>query len=277
VGVIVLHGSDNEITHNEIADFRYTAVSVGWIWGYSHSPSKRNLVAWNHLHHLGWGELSDMGGVYTLGASEGTIIHNNVIHHVYSFDYGGWGLYTDEGSFQIVMENNLVYACKNAGFHQHYGRENIIRNNIFALNKLSHLQLTRPEEHLSLSFTNNIIYSRSGMIYMSMGDDQWLLAQAAIDSNCYWDERTKAPDFHGFTFADWQKSGRDKHSIVANPLFVNPDALDFRFRNLSVANKIKFKPFDYTKAGIYGDESRLNKARLSPEILEEFDRKCPLY
>ena len=269
VGVIIFHGSDNEITHNEIADFRYSGVSVGWVWGYAPSPSKRNKIEFNHIHHLGWGDLCDMGGVYTLGASEGTTVSNNVIHHIYSFRYGGWGLYTDEGSYQVTMENNLVYACKDAGFHQHYGKENLIRNNIFAFNFRTEVMITRPEEHLSLLFTNNIVYFDKGVLYQG----NWLKTRATIDNNCYWDTRTKNTKIHGDLFlADWQKQGYDKHSIIADPLFVDPQRFDFRFKNNAVSKKIKFKPFDYSKAGVYGNEEWIKKAQMGAELEEKFDQ-----
>jgi len=267
VGIIIFHASDNKLTHNEISNLRYSGISAGWIWGYAYSPSKRNKIEFNHIHHLGWGELCDMGGVYTLGASEGTTVSNNVIHHVYSFDYGGWGLYTDEGSYGIIEENNLVYACKNSGFHQHYGKENIIRNNIFAFNIRSQLQATRIEEHRSVSFTNNIIYFDKGTLLSS----NWHKFNLLSDYNCYWDTRSKDMRFADMSFTEWQKSGKDIHSVIADPMFVNPAEYNFRFKNQSVVRKIKFVPFDYSQAGVYGTDEWKRLAELDPELLLKFD------
>jgi parallel beta-helix repeat protein len=267
VGVILFNASDSRISHNEIADFRYSGVSVGWVWGYAFSPSKRNTVAFNHIHHLGWGELCDMGGVYCLGGSEGTTINNNVIHHVSSFDYGGWGLYTDEGSTGIVLENNLVYNCKIAGFHQHYGKENFIRNNIFYNQVKNQLQASRVEDHLSFSFNNNIISYNSG----NLVTDTWIKVKIKSDYNCYWDTRTKDIRFSRLSFKEWQKSGNDHHSVIADPGFVDPARLDFHFKNTSLIRKIGFKPFDYSQAGVYGTDDWKKTAAFDPATAKEFD------
>jgi len=269
VGIILFNASDCKLTHNEIANLRYSGISAGWVWGYAPSPSKRNTIEFNHIHHLGWGELCDMGGVYTLGASEGTTVSNNVVHHIYSFDYGGWGLYTDEGSYGIVEENNLVYACKNSGFHQHYGKENIIRNNIFALNIRGQLQATRIEQHRSITFTNNIVYFNKG----SLNVNNWSKFNLFTDYNCYWDTRTKDIRFTDKSFSEWQKSGKDIHSVIADPMFVNPDSFDFHFKNQSVIKKIKFVPFDYSKAGVYGSEEWKKLALFDPDLAGKFDER----
>jgi len=268
VGVTIFNASDNQITHNEIADFRYSGVSVGWVWGYTFSPSKRNKIEFNHIHHLGWGELCDMGGVYCLGSSEGTTVSNNVVHHVYSYDYGGWGLYTDEGSTGIVMENNLVYNCKSSGFHQHYGKENLIRNNIFANNMKAQLQATRIEDHLSFTFTNNIICFSGGNLLAS----NWDKIKVKSDKNCYWDVRSKGIRFKEQSFAEWQKSGKDVHSVIADPGFVSPSGFDFRIKNKAVLRKIGFKEFDYSQAGVYGLPEWKKLAEFDPSAAARFEQ-----
>lgn len=268
VGVAIFNSSDNKVTHNEISDLLYSGVSVGWVWGYGKSYAVNNEIAYNNIHHIGWGELSDMGAVYTLGISPGTRIHNNVIHHIYSYDYGGWGLYTDEGSTGVVMENNLVYGCKSGGFHQHYGEKNSIRNNIFAFNHHQQLQFTRVEEHQSFSFTSNIILMDHG-VYLS---GPWDEANIDMDYNCYWDLRNNMPP--KFLDNDWNtwKGIKDKHSIIQDPAFKDPYRLDFHFKNQKAIRKIRFKPFDYEKAGVYGSNEWIQKARLPKEREDEFDR-----
>jgi hypothetical protein len=275
-GVTILHGSDNEISHNEIADFRYSGVNVGWSWGYNKGHAKRNKITFNHIHHLGWGEMSDMGGIYTLDESDGSLVANNLVHHMYSFNYGVWGLYADEGSIGYIFENNLVYSIFDEGFTQHLGKDNIIRNNIFANNFTGQIQFQHKEKHLSYTFTNNIIFQDRGKFFISWqkeGDPPTLLdAIVAYDNNCYWDTRTKSPEFCTLSFAEWRKLGRDKHSIIADPLFVDPAKFDFHFRNTSVIKKIGFKPFDYTKAGVYGSKEWEEKAKLPDEMLKQFDK-----
>ncbi|MGI8637174.1 MAG: right-handed parallel beta-helix repeat-containing protein, partial [Segetibacter sp.] len=158
VAVLLMHSRNNDIVHNHIHHGYYTGVSAGWEWGHQKSISRDNIIAYNYIHHIGQGLLSDMGAVYTLGVSPGTKILNNLIHDVDSHNYGGWGIYNDEGSTHILVENNIVYNTKFAGYNIHYAKEITVRNNIFALGRLQQINRTRVEPHQSLYFVNNIVY-----------------------------------------------------------------------------------------------------------------------
>jgi hypothetical protein len=249
-GVFIQQSSNNEVTHNEICDLYYTGVSVGWSWGYAPSTAHDNKIEFNHIHHLGWGKLSDMGGIYTLGISPGTTLKNNLIHDVLAFTYGGWGLYTDEGSSGITLENNIVYRVKDACFHQHYGKENVVRNNILAYSFTGGQVLrSRDEDHQSYVFDHNIVYfDRADLTAGSWSKGSW-----PFDYNCYFDAAGRPITFPGgLTFAQWQAKGQDQHSVIANPQFVDPQHGDFTLKPDSPALKLGFKPIDAAEIGLSG-------------------------
>ncbi|MER3501778.1 MAG: hypothetical protein C4295_09995 [Candidatus Fervidibacterota bacterium] len=250
VGIWIGQSYNNRIAHCEIADFYYTGISIGWTWGYGRSLAGGNIVEFNHVHHIGKRSdgdgpiLSDMGGIYTLGIQQGTVIRNNLWHDIAGWRYGGWGIYFDEGSTGIVAENNIVYNTTHGGFHQHYGRENIVRNNIFAYGRDWQIQVSRPEPHLRFRFIGNIVIGRS---------EQWLAGgidfNFEFDRNLYYREGGGPIRFGNLSWEEWQAKGMDKHSLIADPQFVAPEKGDFRLQPTSPAFQLGFKPFDLSKVG----------------------------
>ena len=264
VGAWIGRSSYNTLSHNEICDFRYTGISVGWSWGYDESSAHHNIIEFNHVHNIAKGQLSDTGGIYTLGVSPGTVIRNNIFHDVISSAKvsGGWGIYFDEGSTGILAENNLVYNTRTGTLHQHYGRDNRVVNNIFAFSHNGQLIRSREEEHNSFFFEGNIVYYNNNALLGST----WKYGNFKLDHNLYW---TTMPDvvelgevdFSGRSWEEWRAEGHDVNSILADPGFENAEAGDFRLKADSPAVAAGFKPIDYSQAGLYGDPAWVEKPR----------------
>ena len=53
VGIWVAQSSGNRISHNDIHDFYYTGISIGWNWGLEPNRTSNNVIEFNHVHDLG--------------------------------------------------------------------------------------------------------------------------------------------------------------------------------------------------------------------------------
>lgn len=247
-GIVYAHVSDSKVLNCEIHDFYYTGISVGLTWGYGGSVAQRNEIAFNRIYDLGKGVMSDMGGVYTLGTSFGTRVHHNVVHDVWSYSYGGWGLYTDEGSEGVTMDHNVCWNTTDGGFHQHYGVGCEIRNNIFAWNrKLGAVRVERQVVNdipSSLHFVGNIVVVRDGPL---VGDGA--RGVGGIWASNLWYDYSGHPVLDGLGWNGWAACGKEVGGVYADPQFEDPMQNDFRLRPTSPALALGFEPWDYNAAG----------------------------
>lgn len=251
IGIFCQNACDNIIAYNHIHHVKYTGISCGWVWGYSENVSKNNIIEYNHIHDIGYSELSDMGGIYTLGVQPGTVVRGNHIHDIKDKHYGGWCIYPDEGSSHIIIENNICYNAKCESFHQHYGRENIVRNNIFVSGENSTVRLTRLEEHQSFTFTRNILVTMGPPIY-SLRDihDKEIISESNLFYSYNGDLKFKTDSCPDIDMDEWKKTGNDRFTIIADPKFKDISNYDFTLLEDSPAFNIGFIPISAKDAGI---------------------------
>lgn len=253
IGILLTHAIDCNLTNNEIHDGWYTGISVGWNWGYSDNSTNNIKICDNLIYDIGNGWLSDMGAIYTLGIQPDTVISGNVIYNVGCdegrYGYGGWGIYLDEGSSGMLVENNLVYDCSSQTFHQHYGKENIVRNNIFAFGGDGAFRITRNEEHNSLTLTNNIFVTDNATMYALTTEKDWFVD----DSNTYWDYKHGGNVYSGDSMGFFERKsmvimtlrGYYNNAVFADPMFKDPENRDFTLALNSPALEAGFTPFEY--------------------------------
>lgn len=253
IGILLTHAYDCDLSNNEIHDGWYTGVSVGWRWGYAEHPTDKIRICNNLIYNIGNAWLSDMGGIYTLGVQPGTVISGNEIYNVGcdegAYGYGGWGIYLDEGSSFMTIENNLVYDCSSQTFHQHYGQDNIVRNNIFAFGGEGAFRITRNEEHNSLTLSNNIFVTDNATMYALTTGMDWFVD----DSNLYWDYKHDGNVFSGDSMSLFERKnipamigrGYYNNGVFNDPLFKDAANRDFTLATNSPALDAGFVPWEY--------------------------------
>lgn len=243
-GILICHANNNEISENEIYNIGYSGISAGFVWGYGKSNTYGNIIRKNHIHHIG-GKISDLGGVYLLGKQEGTIVAENRIHDIYCATYNGCGIYLDEGTSYVIVENNVVYGTQTTCLSQHYGSYNLVRNNIFfSYGDSVCTDIGRHELHDCILYENNILITNGTAIY---NEPEYNIISTS--KNILWDITSKSPKVRRvwnrkyFEFEEWQTVfHQDMGSVVADPMFKDVLRFDFTLAENSPAKEVGFKP-----------------------------------
>jgi hypothetical protein len=247
VGVFVGDNAECQIIHNHIHDVYYTGISVGSVQDFGPSQARGNVVEYNHIHHIGQGVMSDLAGIYTC-STPNSRIRFNVIHDVSRRDYGGWGIYPDEGSYDLLIQKNLVYRCQDAALFAHHNRTITAENNIFAFSPRAQVE-RGGVGGFELTCRRNLFFFKEGKAVGDYGSEKTGRDVCKFDDNLYWNAAGQEVLFGDKTLAQWQAIGQDKNSRVADPLFADPENGDFRLRDGSPAPQLGFEPWDFSQVG----------------------------
>jgi hypothetical protein len=297
-------GHDNLYTHNDIYDGYHGGIHICSLTcppGSKNSHGAYNNVAsFNHVYNLGQGILSDIGGIYfnTDPTATGNQVLNNKVHDISDDSaldidgYAGQGIYLDDSTANMLVQNNLVYRASSSINAQTCGPQtpgtpNNFVNNIFAYGRLGMKQegCAPPANGvLQFNFTNNLVYFDRGRVeYGALacnGSNCPQVQMYAHNMYCYVPGTGCAPPANIFyttnstgkygtgqsfpTFAAWQSAtGEDAGSLIQDPGFAHPAYPDDDY-NLKESPGVGFVVFDPNEAG------RLNPVIPSPQVEATF-------
>jgi hypothetical protein len=164
-------GHDNLYTHNDVYDGYHGAIAIAELSannppnGVNGSPpigNGNNTISFNHVYNLLQG-LMDDGSAIRIDAGNavftaaGNKILNNKIHDVSDASaffggtqgYGGDGIYLDNSTGLVDVENNLVYRVSDTAVYSPHGpalehQANKVNNNILAFARQAMIGVNDP-------------------------------------------------------------------------------------------------------------------------------------
>lgn len=254
------HIHDTVLETSDHGPFNAWGRDRAWCLAQSHGPytSDRSIDAWDVL----------------VDAMEPVIVRNNLFR-----EKSGWGIDLDDGASNYKIYNNLCLG--GVSFKWREGAYREVYNNIWYLSRVA------PCFHVGNNYNHDRYYNN--ITVMERPEVQWpegwpwwpqmfhsVIAPPAVgpwfdevDRNVFWIE---GGEFQAvvdqlrseggrrnpqrYNLADWQELGWDKQSVFADPLFADPDKLDFRVRSESPALKLGFVNFEMGGWGLTADFPR---------------------
>ncbi|MDO6597929.1 right-handed parallel beta-helix repeat-containing protein [Oceanihabitans sp. 2_MG-2023] len=223
--------------------------------------SRNNIIEYNEIHNV-MNKLGDGNGIYIRAAGAGNIIRRNYVHHLEAKTGKQSAIRTDGGQMDVLISENLIYKCRSQGMTLKLN--NRFENNIIADIIPPGGTYLKLVEGPSNGATNkkNIFYSTTESVTFLtepkagkglVGEDSRGRVPARIkdvdsDYNIYFckadnsiaEERLKKS----------QTNGVDYNSKAVDPMFVDPENGDFRFKPNSPAIKMNILPIDLSKIGL---------------------------
>ncbi len=127
-GILSTYVDHAVIAHNEVSDLAYDGIDVGWGWGandaggsqdyrnrglYDYQPvyatptTLKNTAITDNLVHGTKKVFHDGGSIYNLSANPGAVVSGNYVYD----NRHTVGLYLDEGSRYVTLQNNVLQDC----------------------------------------------------------------------------------------------------------------------------------------------------------------------
>ena len=276
---------DNIISHNLIHDMPHAGIAT--VLGFG-----RNIIEYNALRHLCL-EMADTGGFYSNrwfviegdeALGEGQVIRYNLVEDMVgcgAYDappqrvggttaggriwtpYYTWGIYFDNSPMHVTVYGNIIVGNMLGGVGMPVAdpKDNLIENNILADSRVQYL-IMNTNNAAGNRIVRNVFYRNDpngawAMLFHGWNDN----AVAESDYNLFYASDGAEPVIGasglttGQSFEQWRAQGFEAHSLLADPLFVDPHNGDFRLRPESPALGLGFQPIPVNEIGLPDPDS----------------------
>ncbi|QDU89849.1 hypothetical protein Pla175_32450 [Pirellulimonas nuda] len=229
--------------------------------------TRGNQIELNEIHHV-MQQLGDGNAIYVRGAGPGNVIRRNYVHHMVAPMIMQCAIRTDGGQTDTLIAENLIYKCVSQGIMLKLNNrcENNIVADIIAPPRGYYLAV-REGPMTGAVIKQNIFYSSgTECVFIdelppagrSASEDRRgrglaRSKDADTDYNLYF--CAADPQLGEAMLAKQRADGVDQHSLAVDPLFVDPESGDFRFKPGSPALGLGIKPIDWSRCGLLKSEN----------------------
>ncbi|MCE5328709.1 MAG: right-handed parallel beta-helix repeat-containing protein [Planctomycetaceae bacterium] len=221
--------------------------------------TKDNVVELNEIHHV-MQQIFDGNGIYISTVAGDTLCRWNFIHDCPSHHMQA-GIRSDQPQDTTRYIGNVIWRCGGAGIGIVPKGPQYVVGNIIAqmhYDKQEHwAYMTLMDPHATAAHVcGNILYAGAADHNAYLGDEAPdgrplpKLGQCDLDYNLYWNTADK--NWGKRHLAKARKAGVERHSLAADPQFVNIAKGDLRLKATSPAWKLGFEAIPMDRIGPQG-------------------------